>query len=1030
MPYLKVFGPPALLNESDGQTLECSPLSLLLAAYVILKHQGEMPRDAARQTFYPLQPQAPAAFSPTACRLYKALWERGKVHDKDKDEPLRTCVLRETEGSAANTGELADAHTQLRECRIITAANRKDEDWSYELHPKFSFYLHESVKIKNEKFENTHKTQRHKAFSINLTALRKALKTALSPQEADKKIPSGRSGEAKEKLIIDLDSSVPMLEEALREADFEKIKQAYPGPFLENIEKRLRGDIWLSPEVCVWLREEREHHAHRVSVALQQLIERIETESYELVREIQVFCRQSHLEDAELQQVLQARLPQTESLSDAADTPKSIIFHRPPDSNEALPVHTRNHLINKMRAECEWLLQGADAQSWIATEATLKTLRRGVYLPQPQETRLPAISAEFSQTLLRQSQGFGFLLGEAGMGKTLLLYHIMQTLLERAQSDPYQAVPLLFSLADHQPGLAFETWLKYQLVGAGLPQKWIERDYERVFSRKHCLLLLDGFDHLPPRERPAYLQAMNRFIREQGESELGGLLICSRPQEYFTARDAAGESDFRFFAEAELQPLDEVKVNHYIETHAMDAGRLQRTLSAGGEAGSLANSPLGLTLLVQHEDALPPDADAQSGRRALIKAHVNTRIEQTDNQEYTPAQVNTWLAALAKTLDPGGVFHLEQLSPAMLGPKQRKQYEWLFILLFGLIFGLMAGAVSGVIFGDRVANHVLEKAIEENCSAEIHPLPAVCMTLNTWGAEYAIPGKLSLIAFYGLLGGILGLLAAAASRVLAAKRLRAAVFLGLWLVLFLGLTGWLMDGEKWGLLVVVYYGILGLALGVMADPAHLESGTIRLHQEVRPDYRVLLKNRRHAWSALLFLPLCVGLMWSLRQWAPNVHEHDAVLHGLLFGLAFTLVYTLYRAQRHAAWQEKLFYPAQKFDLALRRAAKMTLATGFMLMSLLSLLALLYLESPGHFSLGLRVGFLLAFILGFLFYGGAELLKHAALRWVLYRANLGPLRYEPFLEYVKHTGLLLPRGEGYVFKHEWFQEYFAEVPRSD
>ncbi len=208
----------------------------------------------------------------------------------------------------------------------------------------------------------------------------------------------------------------------------------------------------------------------------------------------------------------------------------------------------------------------------------------------------------------------------------------------------------------------------------------------------------------------------------------------------------------------------------------------------------------------------------------------------------------------------------------------------------------------------------------------------------------------------------------------------------------------------------------------------MDADVIRLQRETLIDYKVLRENPQYIKNALFFLPLCTGLMWILSLVKTELEIFEVISHGLIFGFGFAVLYVLYRARNHTNWHEKLFYPAQKLHLTLRRVSKIVVVTGVVLSLSLSVFTALYLSWPGNVSFSLRVGFLLAIILGFLFYGGIEIVKHLALRWTLFRNNMAPWRYTPFLEYAKQTGLLRPRGEGYAFEHEWFQDYFAKIVR--
>jgi hypothetical protein len=69
------------------------------------------------------------------------------------------------------------------------------------------------------------------------------------------------------------------------------------------------------------------------------------------------------------------------------------------------------------------------------------------------------------------------------------------------------------------------------------------------------------------------------------------------------------------------------------------------------------------------------------------------------------------------------------------------------------------------------------------------------------------------------------------------------------------------------------------------------------------------------------------------------------------------------------------------------------------------------------------------IIGFMFYGGVEVLKHVTLRLVMYWYGIGPWHFNCFLEYTKSVTLLKPQSSGYAFKHDWFQEYFMTIPKN-
>src|SRR5262249_44685732 len=84
------------------------------------------------------------------------------------------------------------------------------------------------------------------------------------------------------------------------------------------------------------------------------------------------------------------------------------------------------------------------------------------------------------------------LLGEAGSGKSLLLLVLVQTLLDRADQDEAEPVPLVLSLVSWSPRRArLEDWLFDELIRPGLYE--VPRDIARAWiADERILPLLDG----------------------------------------------------------------------------------------------------------------------------------------------------------------------------------------------------------------------------------------------------------------------------------------------------------------------------------------------------------------------------------------------------------------------------------------------------------------------------------------------------------------------------------------------------------
>ncbi len=174
-----------------------------------------------------------------------------------------------------------------------------------------------------------------------------------------------------------------------------------------------------------------------------------------------------------------------------------------------------------------------------------------------------------------------------------------------------------------------------------------------------------------------------------------------------------------------------------------------------------------------------------------------------------------------------------------MNEKQQHQYQWWFAGIFGIIFGLMVGSIGGLLFGERLP--------EKNISSSGETVLPNFMTnvgevLRLWANDGSILEKISLIAFYAGIATLCSLFMSILSFVFlkrlmekivkhanlrsnfvleATKRSNFALFFSGYYALFLGTTGWLVDGWEWGLHVFIFYGTLCAIIGFMVDSSFL-----------------------------------------------------------------------------------------------------------------------------------------------------------------------------------------------------------------
>ncbi|NJL82408.1 MAG: NACHT domain-containing protein [Chloroflexaceae bacterium] len=99
------------------------------------------------------------------------------------------------------------------------------------------------------------------------------------------------------------------------------------------------------------------------------------------------------------------------------------------------------------------------------------------------------------------------ILGEPGSGKTTTLLELTRELVERAEKDTLQPIPLVFNLSSWQQSQSIEQWLMSELRHYRVP----EHRRQELMREQQLLLLLDGLDEVSEQERNACVKAINQF---------------------------------------------------------------------------------------------------------------------------------------------------------------------------------------------------------------------------------------------------------------------------------------------------------------------------------------------------------------------------------------------------------------------------------------------------------------------------------------------------------------------------------------
>ncbi len=230
-----------------------------------------------------------------------------------------------------------------------------------------------------------------------------------------------------------------------------------------------------------------------------------------------------------------------------------------------------------------------------------------------------------------QAQRGLLILGEPGSGNTTLLLHLAVELLQRAESDPSQPIPIILHLSSWaDKKLALVDWFCEQCALVyGIP-RWVSASW---IASDQTLFLLDGLDEVEVSELSACIEAINLYRREH----LVALVVCSRSQDY-------EDQQVRFILPTaiEIQPLEVAQIVAYLKQAGKSLATVRTALRANTTLQQLITTPLMLTivLLTYRNKAvkdLPQMGSPEDQRRQIFAHYVEHMLERRANRRsYTP----------------------------------------------------------------------------------------------------------------------------------------------------------------------------------------------------------------------------------------------------------------------------------------------------------------------------------------------------------------------------------------------------------
>jgi hypothetical protein len=542
-----------------------------------------------------------------------------------------------------------------------------------------------------------------------------------------------------------------------------------------------------------------------------------------------------------------------------------------------------------------------------------------------------------------------------------------------------------------------------------IAQEWV--------AANTILPLLDGLDEVAPEHRAACAEMIN--AGRQNQYGLTPIAVCSRVADY-----AALAAKLRLQAAVVVQQLTPRQVDAYLTHAGTQLCGVQAALHADAELRELLDTPLMLSIVAlayaekstaEMQAAGTPDERRQHLFDAYIEAMFKRRSKEA---RYPQQQTLRWLRSLAHemTRQAQTVFLVEGLQPAWLPTRAvRLRYA-----LLDRCIGVLVGGLTGASLGGLVVGLLIGLGV---------------------GSSSGLPDASLGGLVVGLLVGLLALFFGGQTNreTLQQRPLQRTIVDAL----FGGLLGGLLGGLGSGLVAGSSGGLVGVPVGVLLGGL---LGFWTGKPGVSPRQVIVVERLRWVWSNMwrsaasgllgglgvgLVFGLVFGLLGGLSNDQPVGLVVDLVVE-LVFGLSFALVFGLVFGMVFGLLGGLSSGPLAatiRVNQGIRHSARSALVGGLGGGLLSGLLIGLVTGLLIGLSNGLLSGLLIGLVLGLvgaLAFGGYACLSHLALRLVLHRNGILPLRLIPFLDYCAERIFLRKVGGGYIFAHRLLMEHFASL----
>lgn len=650
------------------------------------------------------------------------------------------------------------------------------------------------------------------------------------------------------------------------------------------------------------------------------------------------------------------------------------------------PRHQQNrqNVIANVRMACTARLQQALHEAiYLTLELTPlpRALSRPMVLWEGKPIERQTITSDEIVTTFDNCGQALLILGAPGSGKTFTLLKLCNGLLERADKNSANPIPIVLNLS---------TWAEQKkpldgwIVDEMLRQYGLAKPVTKAWlAQAHLCLLLDGLDEVREDIGSKCVQAINDFRA----NHVAPLAICSRTGSYEVLSHRLNLSQALV-----IRPLEEEQVAQYLTDPKMQLAVVYDAVQEDDALRELSTMPLMLDIMsvayrgVAQEELQPLIQTEESRRVHLYNAYVKRAFTRRPLQEegYSTGQALKWLRYLAVQLSQRSqtqVF-VEDLQLDWLSPFEQHQTQYLLatwlMILFGVFFGVLGGGLFSVRYGFQTA-FLAGFLVGFWCG----------LLVGFWISR---PTGVPANVMVGILAGIpIGFL--------------------------FGVPSSVLSGILVGVLCSVLSGVLysrtskdGWHIGIVDQ---LSIGELSWH---------FVKSA--LWNDLLFGVLgsfLFGLLFGFLY-----GDLLGILIGILFGGSLGILFGSLVALIRPVESKRRLRPSEGIHSSIANAQR-----GGLIFGLLGgvLFGVLFGVLSGVLSGILPyviIGVLCGVIIGGLKYGGAAIIRHYALRGTLARHDHLPFRIEVFLEAMHSRILVRQTGPSYLFIHRTFQEHIAAL----